>query len=78
MYLDTPIKGGETYFPASNIKIPARKGDAVLFHSTLPNADEDYNSLHAGLPVEEGTKWCLTKWIRLNKHHDRKPLNINN
>jgi len=74
MYLDSPKKGGETVFPVLHRKVPAVKGTAVLFHSTLPTAEEDYNSLHGGEPVEEGTKWCLTKWLRLNPHHGRVPM----
>ena len=74
IYLDSPKSGGETIFPTLGVKVAAVKGSAVLFHSTLPTAEEDYSSLHGGLPVEEGTKWCLTKWLRLNYHHSRKPL----
>merc|ERR1711904_72167 len=70
-YLDSPKSGGETIFPVINKKIPAVKGTAVLFHSTLPTSEEDFNSLHGGAPVEEGTKWCLTKWLRLLPHHPR-------
>lgn len=73
-YLDSPKEGGETTFPVINREIPAVKGTAVLFHSTLPTSEEDFNSLHGGLPVREGTKWCLTKWIRLLPHHARVPM----
>jgi len=75
MYLETPEAGGETLFPMVNVAIPAKKGTAVLFHSCLPTGVEDHKSLHGGQPVKEGTKWCLTKWIRQKFHHSRKPLN---
>lgn len=73
-YLEAPIEGGETSFPAINMTIPVVRGAAVLFHSMTPSVQEDYYSLHGGEPVKEGTKWCLTKWMRIKKHHDRKPL----
>ena len=78
MYLETPTKGGATIFPALDVKIEARKGLAVLFYSLDPSGVEDVNSLHGGMPVEEGTKWCLTKWIRIMHHHNRNPLGDTN
>lgn len=74
LYLDSPKEGGETIFPVINKTIPAEKGTAVLFHSTLPTTEEDFNSLHGSVPVIEGTKYCLTKWFRLLPHHGRGPM----
>jgi prolyl 4-hydroxylase len=66
LYLATPIKGGETIFTNTDIKVPAIKGTAVLFYSHTPDHQLDRTSTHGGLPVEEGTKYCCTKWIREN------------
>ena len=74
MYIEAPLAGGETYFPAVNITEPVKKGNAILFFSTIPDTTEDFDSLHGSYPVINGTKWCATKWIRINKHHDRIPL----
>jgi prolyl 4-hydroxylase len=41
-----------------------RAGDAVLFWSVKPDGAFDVHSLHGGCPVERGTKWVATKWIR--------------
>lgn len=63
-YLSDGYQGGETLFPKLGTKIKANIGDVLVFN----NLDEDGNvlrdSYHAGLPVTEGTKWILTKWIR--------------
>ena len=66
LYLETPILGGETIFPVVNLKVPAVKGDAVLFWSHTVEHTLDRKSMHGGLPVEQGIKYVATKWIREN------------
>lgn len=82
MYLSTPEEGGETVFPAAGVRVAgggwsecaragfavrARRGDALLFYSLLPDGAKDPASLHGGCPVLKGTKWSATKWIHVNK-----------
>ena len=82
MYLSTPEEGGETVFPSAGVKVAgagwsdcaragfavkARRGDALLFYSLLPDGTKDQASLHGGCPVLKGTKWSATKWIHVNK-----------
>ena len=67
IYLHTPVSGGETTFPKSDILVPAVQGTAVLFWSHTNDHKLDGNSLHGSLPVKEGIKYCCTKWIRENK-----------
>ena len=68
-YLSDGYQGGETQFPKLGTMIKANVGDVLVFN----NVDEDGNvlrdSYHAGLPVTEGTKWILTKWIRESTTH---------
>eukprot|EP01124_Arcella_intermedia_P015030 TRINITY_DN21580_c0_g1_i1.p1 TRINITY_DN21580_c0_g1~~TRINITY_DN21580_c0_g1_i1.p1 ORF type:complete len:255 (+),score=45.17 TRINITY_DN21580_c0_g1_i1:24-767(+) len=66
VYLSTPEEGGETIFPKVNKKVPAIKGNAVLFWDSLPDGTSDPLTLHGGSPVIKGTKWCMTRWIRPN------------
>ena len=40
-YLNDVEEGGETGFPELNINIPAKKGNAVVFHNTLLNDPEE-------------------------------------
>eukprot|EP01121_Diplochlamys_sp_Union-15-3_P009651 TRINITY_DN2634_c0_g1_i4.p1 TRINITY_DN2634_c0_g1~~TRINITY_DN2634_c0_g1_i4.p1 ORF type:complete len:132 (+),score=26.64 TRINITY_DN2634_c0_g1_i4:361-756(+) len=63
MYLAAPEEGGETQFPSVNLKIKFKKGDAILFWDYQPDMVADTLTLHESLPVVEGTKWCMTKWI---------------
>jgi len=67
-YLHTPDAGGATIFPTANLRVPAKQGNAVLFWDLDPTNKGDYASLHGGEPVEAGTKWAMTKWIRESKY----------
>lgn len=62
LYLEEPTKGGETYFPDINLRVHCKKGSALFF--AYPNPVPDSQTLHAGSPVIEGTKWIATKWFR--------------
>lgn len=67
IYLKTPATGGETSFPKAfngrGIKMKADPGDAVLFYSMLPDGNGDIMSLHAGMPVGEGSeKYVVNLW----------------
>ena len=70
-YLNDVEEGGETGFPELGIDIPPKKGDAVVFHNTLP-IDADTRpkihprSLHGGMPVLKGEKWMVNLWFREN------------
>jgi len=64
VYLTTPDEGGETIFPHVDIRVPAVKGNAILFWDSLPDGTVDPMSMHGGLPVIKGIKWCMTRWIR--------------
>ena len=53
------------------LKVPPRKGQALVFYSLKPNGDFDPQSLHGGCPVVKGEKWVATKWIRQNCQKNR-------
>lgn len=70
-YLNDVEQGGETGFPELGINIPAKKGDAVVFHNTLMDDSSTYpkinqKSLHGGMPVLKGEKWMVNLWFREN------------
>ena len=53
------------------IKVPAKKGDVVVFHNTLLNDSATHpkinpKSLHGGMPVVRGEKWMVNLWFREN------------
>lgn len=64
VYLTDDYQGGETRFLRSGFTFRGRKGDALLFHNTLPDGRPDPMSEHAGLPVTAGTKLIASRWIR--------------
>jgi prolyl 4-hydroxylase len=64
VYLNDGFEGGETAFPAANLKYRGGIGGAVLFHNVDPGGLPDRASLHAGLPPTSGEKWILSQWIR--------------
>ena len=64
MYLNTPEKGGSTYFPKVKINITPVKGNAILFYNVDDTGEVDLLSLHGGAPVLTGEKWIATRWIR--------------
>ena len=70
-YLNDVEEGGETGFPELGINVPPKKGDAVVFHNTLPNDAATHpkinpRSLHGGMPVIKGEKWMVNLWFREN------------
>jgi prolyl 4-hydroxylase len=64
IYMNEGYGGGETHFPASNLTITPRGGDAIVFRTVTWNVAIDQLSRHAGLPVTRGVKWLATRWIR--------------
>lgn len=64
LYLNTPVKGGGTRFRALDKTIEARVGRLVVWNNLLPTGKCNFAMIHAGLPVEEGTKTILVSWER--------------
>ena len=64
VYLSDVPKGGGTHFSAIDSIIMPKKGMAVVWNNRYPNGDVNPDSIHAGLPVEEGQKFVITKWFR--------------
>jgi hypothetical protein len=64
VYLNEPGSGGETEFPVPGVKVEAKAGRAVIFDNLLDDGSPDADSLHAGLPVQQGEKWLATLWLR--------------
>lgn len=63
VYLNEGYGGGETAFPHTSVKVVPRGGDAIVF-ANMRDGRPDPRTLHAGLPVTQGTKWLATRWIR--------------
>ena len=68
IYLNDVAKGGETLFKNINTTILPDKGTLIFWNNLDENNNGNYNSLHSGCPVLEGTKYIITKWYRIGKY----------
>ena len=68
VYLNQPEAGGETEFPAAELVVEPQAGRAVIFDNLLEDGSPDVDSLHAGLPVQQGEKWLATLWLRQGQY----------
>lgn len=64
IFLNAPEAGGQTYFPKAKLKITPRAGHLLAWNNLTEEGRENDLSLHQGLPVEDGTKYIITKWYR--------------
>ena len=67
IYLNEGFKGGQTEFPKINLKVEPRKNKLVIWRNVALDGSTIDESLHAGLPVEEGVKYIGVIWIREKK-----------
>lgn len=63
VYLNNVEKGGHTKFTKIDLETIPEAGTLILWRNTL-NGENVVNSMHWGMPVEEGEKFILTKWFR--------------
>lgn len=63
-YLNTPGAGGATYFPQLDIRVPAERGQVLVFANVDPHGQPSRRSQHAGEPVVAGEKWLASLWLR--------------
>jgi prolyl 4-hydroxylase len=63
-FLNQPAKGGATNFPDAGDKIAPRAGNLLAWNNLDLLGNPNPFSLHQGMPVEEGTKYVITKWYR--------------
>lgn len=64
VYLNDVSKGGGTSFLAIEHSVLPKMGLAVVWNNRYPDGKLNHDTLHAGLPVENGEKVILTKWFR--------------
>ena len=64
VYLNTVARGGGTkFFGIDKVLMPFR-GRAVIWNNLYPDGTPNRDTMHAGLPIEEGHKVIITKWFR--------------
>ena len=64
IYLNDVAKGGGTQFVRLGKTILPKKGMAVIWNNLHPDGRRNQDSMHWGMPVEEGQKFIITKWFR--------------
>jgi prolyl 4-hydroxylase len=63
VYLNEDYEGGETRFPRADLDVRGKKGDGLVFRTTMPDGRADLAAEHAGLPVTGGEKYIASRWI---------------
>ena len=63
-YLNPVEAGGATDFPRLGIAVDPRPGMLLVWNNADENGAPNPWTLHAGLPVERGIKYVITKWYR--------------
>ncbi|RNJ61881.1 MAG: 2OG-Fe(II) oxygenase [Porphyrobacter sp. IPPAS B-1204] len=63
-YLNAVEAGGATAFTHLGIQIEPKAGALLLWNNALPDGRPNEATLHAGLPVDRGVKYVITKWYR--------------
>ena len=69
VYLNNVLEGGATEFPRANIAVPPQAGTLIAWNNALPDGKPNPETLHAGTPVRQGTKYVVTRWYRGRKWH---------
>ncbi|MCW3836488.1 prolyl hydroxylase family protein [Sphingomonas canadensis] len=64
LFLNEPEAGGFTHFPAIPLAFRPRAGVLLAWDNLDRAGHPNPRSHHAGLPVEAGVKYVLTKWFR--------------
>ena len=62
--LNQSFSGGYTNFPELDLEIKPLSGQAILWDNVDKAFRPHQQSLHGGMPVDEGDKFILTQWFR--------------
>ncbi|WP_448664814.1 2OG-Fe(II) oxygenase [Sphingomonas sp. CJ20] len=63
-YLNDVPEGGATWFPRAGIRFKPKRRLLVIWNNMAPDGTPNYETLHEGMRVLEGTKYIVTKWFR--------------
>ena len=64
LYLNDDFEGGHTFFKHLDISIKPKTGMMLFFKYDSKYRHQNFRTLHAGLPVESGTKYIISAFIR--------------
>ncbi|WP_373684280.1 prolyl hydroxylase family protein [Sphingomonas sp. R-74633] len=66
VYLNDVEEGGATWFPRAGVRFKPKKGMMLIWNNMQEDGTPNYDTLHEGMRVIEGTKYIVTKWFREN------------
>ena len=64
IYLNEPKAGGATRFKLLDVAIAPRMGRILIWNNMALDGSPNPWTLHEGLPVDQGSKYIVTKWYR--------------
>jgi prolyl 4-hydroxylase len=64
IYLNDVDEGGATWFPRAGVRFKPKKGVLLAWNNMATDGAPNYDTLHEGMRVVEGTKYVVTKWFR--------------
>ncbi len=64
-YLNAVEAGGATEFSKVSMAVPPQPGALLVWNNMAQDGQPNLLSMHAGLPVERGIKYIVTKWYRV-------------
>lgn len=67
VFLNSVEQGGATHFTEVGVKVTPKPGVLLVWNNALPDGTPNENTMHAGMPVEAGVKYVITKWYRTRK-----------
>lgn len=67
IFLNAVEKGGSTHFTTLGLNIAPQPGVLLAWNNADESGAPNAKTMHAGTPVEEGTKYIITKWYRTRK-----------
>ena len=64
VYLNSVPRGGQTCFKCLGRCFTPVQGLALAWNNLMADGTPNPFTLHEAMPVEEGSKWVITKWFR--------------
>ena len=64
IYLNAVERGGETCFKRLGRCFTPVPGLALAWNNLQADGNPNPFTLHEAMPVEQGSKWVITKWFR--------------
>ncbi|WP_309751580.1 2OG-Fe(II) oxygenase [Novosphingobium sp.] len=67
IFLNDVEDGGTTAFTNLGIAVKPQRGGLLIWNNNLADGTPNEDTMHAGTPVIQGTKYIITKWYRSRK-----------